>query len=1031
MLRRWILITFTFVFSILPCVTVHAFSDGMNAVDMIGKYEDPTATPLVPLYSSFYLSKIGLYSPRAIALDVVAHRLFVADTEAYRVVVYDLNTDNTFHHYYADHVLGQPDMIANYAVTTQNGMKQPYGLAYDAVGSRLFVTDSNNNRILVFDVTSIDNGENAVNVLGQPDFTSGSLASTQNGLQAPQGLQYDATSSRLFIADSGNKRVVIYSVGSITNGMNASNVLGQPNFTSSASAATQNGMNTPYGIVYDSAGSRLFVADTQNCRVTSYSLGTLTDGMNATNVLGQPNFVRNTQGGTYQNGMTRPYRLAYDSVGSRLFVVDANINHVTVFNVSSITNGQNASNVLGQPNYASGGTATTQNGMNSPYDVAYDATNCRLYVSDFGNNRILTFSASSISDGMNAFDVLGQVTDHANPITPIFTKGGTLDSPHSLGIGNYSVNDIVLDPVRHHLFLVDNNNSRIQVFDLDANNAFLDKIPDHVLGQSSFLTRATATSQAGFSGVFGLAYDPARNYLFASEYSNNRVLVFNVSTVTNGMNAINVLGQPNFASSTSATTQNGMKSPYGLAFDSTRNYLFVSENTNRRVSIFDVSTITDGMNAINVLGQPNFTSSITATTQNGMNSPYGLAYDSTHNYLFVAESTNRRVTIFNVSTITNGMNAINVLGQPNFTSSASATTQNGMIIAYGVSYDSTQSRLFVAQSGRVTIFNLSSIVDGMNAANVLGQPNFTRSTSSVSQNGFGGASGVTYIGSLNRLFVSETANNRYTIFDVPATVSTTTTVSSSLNPSTYGASVTLTATVSPSAATGNVTFKDGSTTLGTGTLSAGTATLSISSLSVGSHSLTAVYDGTSGYLTSTSDVLSQTVGKATTTVTLGASGNPVTTSATVTLSASVSPADATGQVSFMEGTTLLGIVDLSAGVASLTVGPLSQGIHTFVADYEGSSSYLTSSASLSVEAILPPPAVGGGSGRGAATTARSTTVTRFAAPAEPTAKVTPSLTVPPAALTPRAIARATEKARIQAILQRAAERRAARLAKRR
>ncbi|HUK37971.1 MAG TPA: Ig-like domain-containing protein, partial [Methanomicrobiales archaeon] len=88
---------------------------------------------------------------------------------------------------------------------------------------------------------------------------------------------------------------------------------------------------------------------------------------------------------------------------------------------------------------------------------------------------------------------------------------------------------------------------------------------------------------------------------------------------------------------------------------------------------------------------------------------------------------------------------------------------------------------------------------------------------------------------------------------------TTITVSSSLNPSTSGKSVTFTAKVAQSGATGKVTFKDGSTVLGTGSLSNGAATFTTSSLSVASHSITAVYGGDGNFATSTSPVLTQTV----------------------------------------------------------------------------------------------------------------------------------------------------------------------------
>jgi hypothetical protein len=91
--------------------------------------------------------------------------------------------------------------------------------------------------------------------------------------------------------------------------------------------------------------------------------------------------------------------------------------------------------------------------------------------------------------------------------------------------------------------------------------------------------------------------------------------------------------------------------------------------------------------------------------------------------------------------------------------------------------------------------------------------------------------------------------------------SSSTSLASSLNPSTFGAAVTFTATVTSTGGTptGTVTFKDGTTTLGTGALSSGKATFKTSTLAVGTHSITAVYAGSSNFVTSTSSVLTQTV----------------------------------------------------------------------------------------------------------------------------------------------------------------------------
>jgi hypothetical protein len=151
---------------------------------------------------------------------------------------------------------------------------------------------------------------------------------------------------------------------------------------------------------------------------------------------------------------------------------------------------------------------------------------------------------------------------------------------------------------------------------------------------------------------------------------------------------------------------------------------------------------------------------------------------------------------------------------------------------------------------------------------------------------------------------------------IEAKTNTTTTVASSLNPSTYQASVTFTATVSPADATGTVTFKNGSTTLGTGTLSGGVATYSTASLTIGSKSITASYGGDTNYNSSTSATLTQIVNKADTTTALASSLNPSTYKTSITFTATVSPGTATGTVTFKDGTTTLGTGTLSSGTAT-------------------------------------------------------------------------------------------------------------------
>src|SRR5208282_6597284 len=127
-----------------------------------------------------------------------------------------------------------------------------------------------------------------------------------------------------------------------------------------------------------------------------------------------------------------------------------------------------------------------------------------------------------------------------------------------------------------------------------------------------------------------------------------------------------------------------------------------------------------------------------------------------------------------------------------------------------------------------------------------------------------------------------------------ALTSTTTTISSSLNPSIYGQAVTFTAVVTSSLGNPppngeNVTFKDGATVIGTGTLSSGTAVLTISTLSGNTNNVKAVYAGDATLAGSTSTPVDQSVQPASTTTTLVSAQNPVDVKQAAIFTATVTP----------------------------------------------------------------------------------------------------------------------------------------------
>jgi hypothetical protein len=184
--------------------------------------------------------------------------------------------------------------------------------------------------------------------------------------------------------------------------------------------------------------------------------------------------------------------------------------------------------------------------------------------------------------------------------------------------------------------------------------------------------------------------------------------------------------------------------------------------------------------------------------------------------------------------------------------------------------------------------------------------------------------------------------------------STTTAVTSNVNPSVSGQVVAFTATVSPvapSAATptGAVTFKDGATSIGQRLLSGGQATLNIRLTTPGPHSITAVYVGSTADLTSTSPPLTQTVNQAATTTALSSSRNPSLFGQNVTFTAKVStvaPASgtATGTITFKDGSTTLATVNAPAGTAAFTISTLAKGTHSITATYNGDANHLSSTS---------------------------------------------------------------------------------------
>jgi len=190
------------------------------------------------------------------------------------------------------------------------------------------------------------------------------------------------------------------------------------------------------------------------------------------------------------------------------------------------------------------------------------------------------------------------------------------------------------------------------------------------------------------------------------------------------------------------------------------------------------------------------------------------------------------------------------------------------------------------------------------------------------------------------------------VSQVTSKATSTTTLTSSQNPSSYGQSVTFTAMVAPQFSgtpAGSVNFYNGTVLLYWAPLVSGMASFTTTKLAVGTASITVVYSGNGSFLTSTSTALNQVVNQTITTTTLVSSLNPSSAGQSVTFTATITPqfgGTVNGTVTFQDGTTILGTVNVGGGVAKYTTKPLETGTHNITATYNGATDFATSSASL-------------------------------------------------------------------------------------
>lgn len=653
--------------------------------------------------------------------------------------------------------LGQPDGVTD--LNLKLGMDRPSSMATD--GTRLYVVDQVNNRVLIWSPVPTKSGTPPTGVLGQPDL-NGNLPNS-SGVNS-QGMKFPYSvaigGSRLFVSDAGNHRILVWS--SLPDSFRPADlVLGQANMTTAvanAGGVTASTLNSPSGIFADA--SRLFVTDYNNNRVLVWNSIPATNGAPADVVIGQPSMttaVKNNDGSgnsvVSAKGLNRPNFVHVD--GTKLFVADGGNARVLLWNV--VPSGFVAADaVLGQPSFASAAqnyNGVTASSLGIPSGIC--TSGGKLVVSDTANHRVLVWSAIPTATFAAPADfVLGQPSFGASAANPGGVSSKTLDFPRMVSCSSGA------------LYVADELNYRVLVWSAVPSETY--RAADIVLGQSSFsgaVRDSSGPSESRLNHPSSVDSDGTR--LLVADTLHSRVLIWNRLPLTNEAPADLVLGQPDFGETrqnNGGISAQSLNYPGWAASDGTR--LYVTDRYNHRILVWSTFPTTSYVAADMVLGQSSFgTGALNAGGPAGpatLNYPAGMATDGQR--LVVADNENNRVLVWSQLPASSATPADVVIGQPSMTSTASNSggiSAATMSSPFGVALD--QGRLVVADTGnhRVLVFSTLPTTNGASADVVLGQPDFVSST--ANNGGVGPATANSPSHAFfhdGGLYVVDTGNNR-------------------------------------------------------------------------------------------------------------------------------------------------------------------------------------------------------------------------------------------------------------------------------
>lgn len=355
------------------------------------------------------------------------------------------------------------------------------GAALAGDGSQLFISDTGSSRVLGYNGVPVTNNANANFVIGQPDFTSTTPATTAAQLRTPQSVS--TSGGVLVVTDTQSHRVVLHAGVPANGPANATVVVGQADMQSSEVACDATSLNTPEAHFVTPDG-KLIVADSANNRVLIWNALPTVNAQPPDLVLGQGDFVHCTANDDDQDATPSPdwpphahtmrYPTGIWSDGERLLVADSGNHRVLIWNSFPGANFAAADHVIGQnsfrrmaPNDDDQDGQTDADGTASARVFSFPfgvwSSGGQIFVADRDNNRVLVWNTVPTRFFTPADAVIGQANFEHNAANDI-DQDGTGDGSPSRSTLN-APTGVRLDGNR--LMITDGGNSRVLIFETE------------------------------------------------------------------------------------------------------------------------------------------------------------------------------------------------------------------------------------------------------------------------------------------------------------------------------------------------------------------------------------------------------------------------------------------------------------------------------------------------------------------------------------------------------------------------------------